>query len=105
MKKILTLMAAMSAASGAFAHDFNWNFASLEAAEDAKDVKTQLDKLPYGNPLTPKYGGVQATGTVKITKDGLAFSGVASDNIYFHYCPRDSFNISKSNNLIVTHQN
>ena len=22
-----------------------------------------------------------------------------------HYCPRDSFNISKSNNLIVTHQN
>ena len=23
----------------------------------------------------------------------------------YHYCPRDSFNISKSNNLIVTHQN
>lgn len=87
-------MAAMSAASGAFAHDFNWNFASLEAAEDAKDVKTQLDKLPYGNPLTPKYGGVQATGTVKITKDGLAFSGVASDNIYFDVQANDEITIT-----------
>lgn len=38
MKKILTLMAAMSAASGAFAHDFNWNFASLKAIEDATKV-------------------------------------------------------------------
>ena len=26
-------------------------------------------------------------------------------NNQYHYCPRDSFNISKSNNLIVTHQN
>ena len=26
-------------------------------------------------------------------------------DIVVHYCPRDSFNISKSNNLIVTHQN
>ena len=25
--------------------------------------------------------------------------------ICFHYCPRNSFNISKSNKLIVTHQN
>ena len=23
----------------------------------------------------------------------------------YHYCPRNSFNISKSNKLIVTHQN
>lgn len=27
------------------------------------------------------------------------------DNIEVHYCPRNSFNISKSNKLIVTHQN
>ena len=26
-------------------------------------------------------------------------------NILMHYCPRNSFNISKSNKLIVTHQN
>ena len=28
-----------------------------------------------------------------------------SRNILMHYCPRNSFNISKSNKLIVTHQN
>ena len=27
------------------------------------------------------------------------------NNISNHYCPRNSFNISKSNKLIVTHQN
>ena len=43
MKKILTLMAAMSAASGAFAHDFNWNFASLKAIEDATKVQAELN--------------------------------------------------------------
>ena len=29
----------------------------------------------------------------------------SDENIDKHYCPRNSFNISKSNKLIVTHQN
>lgn len=76
MKKILTLMAAMSAASGAFAHDFNWNFASLKAIEDATKVQAELNNLPYG---TQAYTKVQANGNVKITKDGLAFVGGTLD--------------------------
>ena len=77
MKKILTLMAAMSAASGAFAHDFNWNFSSLQANEDLAKVQEELGKLPYGEP---NYGGVTATGSVKITVNGLAFTGGSIDN-------------------------
>ena len=45
----------------------------------------------------------QARGDVGI--DSHAFimaNGVKYD---YHYCPRNSFNISKSNKLIVTHQN
>ena len=32
-------------------------------------------------------------------------SGVGTEIVPIHYCPRNSFNISKSNKLIVTHQN
>ena len=31
-------------------------------------------------------------------------NGAGAADLY-HYCPRNSFNISKSNKLIVTHQN
>ncbi|WP_308246948.1 hypothetical protein [uncultured Prevotella sp.] len=93
MKKILTLMAAMSAASGAFAHDFNWDFSSLKAIEDATKVQEELNKLPYG---TPDYSKVQADGNVKITKNGLAFVGgsQAANNV--------SFTVQANDEVIIT---
>lgn len=33
------------------------------------------------------------------------YSAQSKANKHKHYCPRNSFNISKSNKLIVTHQN
>ena len=39
------------------------------------------------------------TNVSELTTDGTLFI------IANHYCPRNSFNISKSNKLIVTHQN
>ena len=93
MKKILTLMAAMSAASGAFAHDFNWNFASLKAIEDATKVQAELNKLPYG---TQAYNKVQANGNVKITKDGLAFVGGTQD------ANNVSFDVQQNDEIVIT---
>ena len=93
MKKILTLMAAMSAASGAFAHDFNWNFASLKAIEDATKVQAELNKLPYG---TQAYNKVQANGNVKITKDGLAFVGGTLD------ANNVSFDVQQNDEIVIT---
>ena len=40
-----------------------------------------------------------------ITSDLPLLEKQINEYIKEHYCPRDSFNISKSNNLIVTHQN
>lgn len=90
-------MAAMSAASGAFAHDFNWNFASLKAIEDATKVQEELNKLPYGNP---DYSKVQADGNVKITKDGLAFVGGSQDanNVSFTVQANDEIEITATGN-------
>ena len=93
MKKILTLMAAMSAASGAFAHDFNWNFASLKAIEDATKVQAELNNLPYG---TQAYTKVQANGNVKITKDGLAFVGGTLD------ANNVSFDVQQNDEIVIT---
>lgn len=93
MKKILTLMAAMSAASGAFAHDFNWNFASLKAIEDATKVQAELNNLPYG---TQAYNKVQANGNVKITKDGLAFVGGTQD------ANNVSFDVQQNDEIVIT---
>lgn len=93
MKKNLTLMAAMSAASGAFAHDFNWNFASLKAIEDATKVQAELNKLPYG---TQAYNKVQANGNVKITKDGLAFVGGTQD------ANNVSFDVQQNDEIVIT---
>ena len=86
-------MAAMSAASGAFAHDFNWDFSSLKAIEDATKVQEELNKLPYG---TPDYNKVQADGNVKITKNGLAFVGgsQAANNV--------SFTVQANDEVIIT---
>ena len=97
MKKILTLMAAMSAASGAFAHDFNWDFSSLKAIEDATKVQEELNKLPYGNP---DYSKVQADGNVKITKNGLAFVGgsQAANNVSFTVQANDEIVITATGN-------
>lgn len=86
-------MAAMSAASGAFAHDFNWNFASLKAIEDATKVQAELNKLPYG---TQAYNKVQANGNVKITKDGLAFVGGTQD------ANNVSFDVQKNDEIVIT---
>ena len=49
-------------------------------------------------------------GMSRLTAAGYLENGKRNDHFstsykYDHYCPRDSFNISKSNNLIVTHQN
>lgn len=90
-------MAAMSAASGAFAHDFNWNFASLKAIEDATKVQEELNKLPYGNP---NYTKVQADGNVKITKNGLAFVGgsQAANNVSFAVQADDEITITATGN-------
>ena len=93
MKKILTLMAAMSAASGAFAHDFNWNFASLKTIEDATKVQAELNNLPYG---TQAYTKVQANGNVKITKDGLAFVGGTLD------ANNVSFDVQQNDEIVIT---
>ena len=38
------------------------------------------------------------------TRGGI-YTAAISNYKDFHYCPRNSFNISKSNKLIVTHQN
>lgn len=86
-------MAAMSAASGAFAHDFNWNFASLKAIEDATKVQAELNKLPYG---TQAYNKVQANGNVKITKDGLAFVGGTQD------ANNVSFDVQQNDEIVIT---
>lgn len=86
-------MAAMSAASGAFAHDFNWNFASLKAIEDATKVQAELNKLPYG---TQAYNKVQANGNVKITKDGLAFVGGTLD------ANNVSFDVQQNDEIVIT---
>lgn len=93
MKKILTLMAAMSAASGAFAHDFNWDFSSLKAIEDATKVQAELNNLPYG---TQAYTKVQANGNVKITKDGLAFVGGTLD------ANNVSFDVQQNDEIVIT---
>lgn len=93
-------MAAMSAASGAFAHDFNWNFASLKAIEDATKVQEELNKnLPYGNSNV-NYSKVQANGNVKITKDGLAFVGGSQDanNVSFAVQANDEITITATGN-------
>lgn len=86
-------MAAMSAASGAFAHDFNWNFASLKAIEDATKVQAELNNLPYG---TQAYTKVQANGNVKITKDGLAFVGGTLD------ANNVSFDVQQNDEIVIT---
>lgn len=86
-------MAAMSAASGAFAHDFNWNFASLKAIEDATKVQAELNNLPYG---TQAYNKVQANGNVKITKDGLAFVGGTQD------ANNVSFDVQQNDEIVIT---
>lgn len=86
-------MAAMSAASGAFAHDFNLNFASLKAIEDATKVQAELNKLPYG---TQAYNKVQANGNVKITKDGLAFVGGTQD------ANNVSFDVQQNDEIVIT---
>ena len=86
-------MAAMSAASGAFAHDFNWNFASLKAIEDATKVQAELNNLPYG---TQAYTKVQANGNVKITKDGLAFVGGTQD------ANNVSFDVQQNDEIVIT---
>lgn len=71
MKKILTLMAAMSAASGAFAHDYNWTFEGFVADKNAEDYFDALAVKP-------------TVGTnVTITKDGFAFK--KSDNSYIEF--------------------
>ncbi len=90
-------MAAMSAASGAFAHDFNWDFSSLKAIEDATKVQEELNKLPYGNP---DYSKVQADGNVKITKNGLAFVGgsQAANNVSFTVQANDEIVITATGN-------
>lgn len=91
-------MAAMSAASGAFAHDFNWNFASLKAIEDATKVQKELDdNLPYGNV---DYSKVQADGNVKITKNGLAFVGgsLSANNVSFTVQENDEITITATGN-------
>lgn len=90
-------MAAMSAASGAFAHDFNWDFSSLKAIEDATKVQEELNKLPYGNP---DYTKVQADGNVKITKNGLAFVGgsQAANNVSFTVQANDEIVITATGN-------
>lgn len=72
MKKILTLMAAMSAASGAFAHDYNWTFKGFGADENA--AKDYFDALA----VKPTVGT-----DVTITKDGFAFK--ESDNSYIEF--------------------
>lgn len=86
-------MAAMSAASGAFAHDFNWNFASLKTIEDATKVQAELNNLPYG---TQAYTKVQANGNVKITKDGLAFVGGTLD------ANNVSFDVQQNDEIVIT---
>lgn len=86
-------MAAMSAASSAFAHDFNWNFASLKAIEDATKVQAELNNLPYG---TQAYTKVQANGNVKITKDGLAFVGGTLD------ANNVSFDVQQNDEIVIT---
>lgn len=86
-------MAAMSAASGAFAHDFSWNFASLKAIEDATKVQAELNNLPYG---TQAYTKVQANGNVKITKDGLAFVGGTLD------ANNVSFDVQQNDEIVIT---
>ena len=83
----------MSAASGAFAHDFNWNFASLKAIEDATKVQAELNNLPYG---TQAYTKVQANGNVKITKDGLAFVGGTLD------ANNVSFDVQQNDEIVIT---
>lgn len=86
-------MAAMSAASGAFAHDFNWDFSSLKAIEDATKVQAELNNLPYG---TQAYTKVQANGNVKITKDGLAFVGGTLD------ANNVSFDVQQNDEIVIT---
>lgn len=82
MKKILTLMAAMSAASGAFAHDYNWNFEGFVADKNAKDYFDALAVKP-------------TVGTdVTITKDGFAFKESNNSYIEFAVDANDVLNIT-----------
>lgn len=82
MKKILTLMAAMSAASGAFAHDYNWTFEGFVADKNAKDYFDALAVKP-------------TVGTdVTITKDGFAFKNSNNSYIEFAVDANDVLNIT-----------
>ena len=49
------------------------------------------------------YENVELPAMVKINRHGIDGQRVKIKSE--HYCPRNSFNISKSNKLIVTHQN
>lgn len=82
MKKILTLMAAMSAASGAFAHDYNWTFKGFGADKDAENYFDGLAVKPT------------VQGTVNITKDGFTFAKGDANYVEFAVDADDVLNIT-----------
>ena len=89
MKKILTLMAAMSAASGAFAHDYNWDFTKLTG----DDTNKALESLKVGNDS--KFD-LTSKGKVTITKNGLSFEAGSANHVEFTVQANDELTVSAS---------
>lgn len=77
----------------------------------ATDAETPSSRLLYTVTWckTPYVwdNNVRKIGERIYDNDSYTIKGLDPDSTYdiIHYCPRNSFNISKSNKLIVTHQN
>ena len=79
------------------------------------EAQCKSNKSIYGNAISVLYEKLlkdevlEKTDTLYLILDEKANLNKEQDkiskNISFHCCPRKSVNISKSNNLIVTHQN
>ena len=89
MKKILTLMAAMSAASGAFAHDYNWDFTNLTG----DDTNKALESLKVGDDSN---FNLTSKGKVTITKNGLSFEAGSANYVEFTVQANDELTVSAS---------
>ena len=68
--------------------------------EDAN--KNKIERVENVAPVE-FFEGLQNDNEIKTLLDEVFCNSFDYKNI--HYCPRKSFNISKSNKLIVTHQN
>lgn len=69
------------------------------------DGQTWMDMIRSRNETSHNYNGDIANGVIENIIG--RFYPCMTDFLYKmnHYCPRKTINISKSNNLIVTHQN